>query len=365
MFFYLSLYPQAKWRLIWGVNAGKNFNGKPGRTKKEVRMKKLWWAGFFAVISVLFFVGMVSAATLTVNKPGAGGVPPDYATIQAAIAAANVLGGDTIIVYPGTYHPPAGGYVVGIPVIIKSQKGADYTKIICQNANDFGFIITANDVTISGFTIKMYGAVANTNISGILVGGTDYAHPVPAPLTGVVITKCVIEYFDIGILITKANGTNINNNTTRYNTSYGIFLYSRDFIPYNPGTPDYDILNTQISHNLIYENQTDGVGIMDADGYGASFDGTKITANTFYRNGSIDSSFPCNWNSQAIYIGNAGAVGTVAVTNNKFLKFTDITFWGWDYIENDAGAGLTLVPSGNKAFNKLMWKLTGTATTFD
>jgi parallel beta-helix repeat protein len=328
-------------------------------------MKKLWWAGFFVFMAVLLSVSMVSAATLTVNKPGAGGIPPDYATIQAAIAAANASGGDTIIVYPGDYNPPGGGYVVDRSVIIKGKNGAEKTRIICQNADDNGFIITANNVTISGFTIKMYGAVANGNICGILVGGSAYFTPVAAALTGVVITKCVIEYFDTGIWILKANGTNINNNTTRYNAGYGIFLYSRDFLPLNPGVPDYDIKNTQISHNQIYENQYYGVGIMDADGYGASFDGTKITANTFYRNGSLDYTFPCNWNSQAIYIGNAGAVGTVEVTNNKFLKFTDITYWSWDYIENDAGAGLTLVQSGNKAFNKLMWKLTGAATTFD
>lgn len=326
-------------------------------------MKRLCSAGFIALMAMLLSVSMAWAATLTVNKPGGGGVPPDYTTIEAAIAAAGATG-DTIMVYPGDYNLPVGnGYLVDKSVIIKSQKGANATKIIAT-ADGYGFRVIADNVTISGFTIKpAVGVVIGFFRPGILVGGTSFADPVATALTGVVITKCIVEYFSNGIMILKANGTNVNNNTTRYNTDYAIFLYSRDFAPPNPGFSDYDILNTEISHNQIYENQYYGIGLMDANGYGASFNGTVVTTNTFYRNGSQDYTAPANWNQMGIYIGINGAVGTITINNNKFLRLSDEVSFG--YFDNNAGAGVTLVQSGNKAFKKLKGTLTGGATTID
>jgi parallel beta-helix repeat protein len=321
-------------------------------------MKKLWWVSLVAILAVGLAASMVSAATLTVNKPGAGGVPPDYTNIEDAITAASALVIDTILVYPGTYHPPTGspgGYMVNKPVIIKSQQGADKTKIVTADNDDLGFIITANNVTISGFTIKPpYNTIVAVNTAGIVIGGTDLYTPVSTALTGVTVTKCVVEFFGLGcgIAVTKANGAHLTNNTLRHNY-YGVYLYSGN-------GNHYDILNTEISQNQIYENDNYGVRLLDGDNFGVSFEGTHISSNTFYRNGADDTNAPCNWNRQGIHLRQTH--GTIEIKNNKFLKLGDTATYG--YIYEDSGSPI-IVRSGNKAFNKMTGHLTGGATTID
>ena len=71
-----------------------------------------------------------------------------YLTIQAAIDAANP--GDVIVVHPGTYD---GGIEVDKSLTICSTDGASVT-IINARGNDYGFNVTADNVSISGFTVK-------------------------------------------------------------------------------------------------------------------------------------------------------------------------------------------------------------------
>lgn len=307
-------------------------------------------------LAVLGIINSGFAAVLTVQP---GGILPVYSTIEAALAAANPAGGDIIKVMPGTYNPPAGGYAVNIPVQIVSQQGPDKTIIKTTASSDYGFIINHSNITISGFNIKPpFNTMPDDLVCGILLGGDPDWTPAATPITGVKITKCIVELFSVGINIRNAHGTVITNNTVRYNTLHlgGFFWQGTGILLFINKV--FDITNTEISHNLIYDNQYYGVMLDDVSGGVVSFDGTKITSNTFYNNGSNDINLPSNWNSSAIRIDKAS--GTITITNNKFL-----TINGANYTSIDSAAGTVIVRSGNHSFSTLKGILTGGSVSID
>jgi hypothetical protein len=320
-------------------------------------MKKFWWISLIAVLTGLFWGNTGFAATLIVQL---GGIPPTFPSIEAAILAANPAGGDIIKVMPGTYTAPNfGGYKVNIPVQIVSQQGPDKTIIEPYATTEHGFTVSADNVTISGFTIhNHYGDVPAGGACGIIIGGTDFTVAPPVtPLDGVKVTNCVVEFFSFGIIIMNANGTQLTKNTVRKNTASGILIKTDNFA--GPPGADYNILNTVISQNTICENYNLGLWLLDPSLSGASFDGTQVLSNTFYNNGSSDTSAPSNKNSKAMQI--RGVTGTINIKSNKFLKLSDVVV---DPIDVVAGSPV-LVRSGNRAFNKLKGSVGGTSAGID
>jgi len=109
-------------------------------------------------------------------------VPDDYPTIQAAVNAASA--GDTIIVRNGTYNE---NVKVNKRLTIRCENGSDSTIVQAANSMDHVFEVTADHVSISGFT----------------VGGA-------------------LDRWNAGMYIT-ANYCNISNNNASNNT-FGILL---------------------------------------------------------------------------------------------------------------------------------------------
>jgi TolB protein len=123
-------------------------------------------------------------------------VPDDYSTIQRAVDAAK--SGETIIVRDGRY---TGNVVVNKPhLTIRSDNGAGATIVQAANSNDHVFEVTADYVTISGFTVK--GATENPN-AGICLHYADYCN---------------------------ISGNNVSNNY------YGIYIYMGYSAVTNEGT---------------------------------------------------------------------------------------------------------------------------------
>lgn len=88
----------------------------------------------------------------------------DFSTIQAAIDAANTTDGHTITVYPGTYNE---NVKVNKPLTIRSSSGNPADTIVnAPNPNDHVLEVTADYVSISGFTVK--GAIFYK--AGIYIG---------------------------------------------------------------------------------------------------------------------------------------------------------------------------------------------------
>lgn len=116
----------------------------------------LFLSFFFFFSTPVFAQEIIVGANLATYVPPTGSecdrnVPSQYASIQAAINAANP--GDTICVGPGAYHENV--------TINKSIQlsGSGYNKSII-NGQDPGYytvLISASDVTIEGFLIKGVG----------------------------------------------------------------------------------------------------------------------------------------------------------------------------------------------------------------
>jgi hypothetical protein len=136
-------------------------------TRKEETMKR--------IISILFALALVLAFSLVATVPVAAAtrnVPGTYATIQAAIDAANP--GDTIVVAAGTY---AGNInvnkssltIVGDPG--DSSPGPGVNAPIIDGggavADAFDLANGVSNVTISGFEIRNFAATDFTNGTGV------------------------------------------------------------------------------------------------------------------------------------------------------------------------------------------------------
>lgn len=122
--------------------------------------------------TILLLILLIGTFTLTLNFTLAASeamtisVPDDYETIQEAVNAAN--SGDTILVKAGTYNEE--WISVNKPVSLIG----DNKKSIIHYHSGSGFIITADNVHITGFTITnfepMQGyAVSLTNVTDCVV----------------------------------------------------------------------------------------------------------------------------------------------------------------------------------------------------
>ncbi len=194
-------------------------------------------------------------------------VPDDYATIQAAVNAANES--DTIIVRDGTYSE---NIDVNKQLTIKSENGADSTIVQAANPSDDVFNILSSSIEISGFTIKgatecpsdwagnrickagirfglsgLIGSPPNTNygkISNNVILG-NYFGILLAPSSYSVVTNNVVSGNTLGIYLSSSwynpSIDNILNNNTISNGSSGIYLYI-----YNAGYGGNILINNTI-----------------------------------------------------------------------------------------------------------------------
>ena len=150
-------------------------------------------------------------------------VPDDYPTIQAAINAA--VSGSTILVKKGTY---AENVVINKMLSLLGENCA--TTIIDGGGTEDSVRIGANNVTISGFTIKNSG-----------------------------------QGFYDGIALNHVINCNVHGNIIKDN-SFGILLSSSD--------------NNSIVENNITANRHHGTGLWDSSNYN-NVSRNNITSNNY------------------------------------------------------------------------------------
>jgi parallel beta-helix repeat protein len=180
-----------------------------------------------AVIVLLCSVGTASAKTWYVND----GDGADFGTIQDAVHVAR--SGDTIVVRDGTYTE---NIKVNKSLTTRSENGPDSTIVQAENTSHDVFEVTADYVTLSGFTVRdakwtwtTYSCVEKDNglkscigsnipwqelVSGIHLKSADYCI--------VSNNKCVNN--GRGIFIESSNNNSIYNNTCSHNEE-GVYLW--------------------------------------------------------------------------------------------------------------------------------------------
>jgi len=172
-------------------------------------------------------------------------VPTDYPTIQDAVNHANP--GDIIYVHNGTYYE---NILINKSVILIGEN-VDST-ILDGNGKGSVITITADNVTVTGFTIKNSGT--NIGDSGILVSTLSTRHVI----TG---NKIINNNNGIGLYISRKN--TISSNLI-LNNHEGIALYT---------SSENILINNTISENTV------GIGIY------FSYTNT-ISSNTISNNGN-------------------------------------------------------------------------------
>lgn len=210
--------------------------------------------GLFLILIIPIFATQFAAANA---QPKTVTVPDDYSTIQDAVDHANT--GDTVFVKAGNYtltgYPS--GLTINKPISLIGQIKKD--TILTQHlykGSDTVIHVSADDVTISGFTIR--GGMIDIEISGSNCKMTDN-NIASGYMNGLEIsgTNNIVSENDFtnnavfGIYVT-ASDSSISNNSLSGNGYAGIILDS--------------CKNVTISQNKIlgngnpeYENSTGGL----------------------------------------------------------------------------------------------------------
>jgi parallel beta-helix repeat protein len=228
-----------------------------------------------AVMATVFFLALFTlpcetgvaetpAATLYVGGDG----PGNYSSVQAAID--NASDGDTVYVYSGIYYE---NIVIDKMIHLK---GEDKENTILDGCViDNVIIITADNVTVTGFTLQRSGDVfpkAGINIS------SNYNN----------ICGNIVKDNFYGVTLFYSSNNNISDNDIMNNDHCGIYMSGSS--------------NNVIKGNNIKGHTYNGIGVYD------NSNGNNITKNTLMKNNY------CGVNIRGSYYNN---IVFNTVTNNK------------------------------------------------
>lgn len=152
-----------------------------------------------------------AASMVTVDISGEA----DYTSIQAAVD--NATEGDIILIYPGSYLENI-DVDKELTILSTTEDPAD-TIVEAKNTRGNVFYVTANNVTISGFTIK--GAIYDEygdDKAGIWLNDVTGCQIIGNNLTN-----------NIGIFLVNSNGNKILDNIVFKCSLYGIWLQESSY----------------------------------------------------------------------------------------------------------------------------------------
>jgi hypothetical protein len=265
----------------------------------------------FLILAMVLSMVLVFVPTQVSASPDVIHVPADYATIQAAINAANP--GDTIIVHAGRYTPD--GEAVRWIIIDKplTLQGENKETTIIDGEGKIGelVLINANNVTFTGFT------VTNAKDYGIFI------NELTTPITGIKVEDNIVHdiSWEYGAAIAGQRFSGeITDNEIYNGGSSGI----------NFAALDGDV-NVDITNNSIHDN-SEGIFFYGESGYfvNASITGNGIRSNQY---GTVLYSQIGN---VGIHYNNICSNSEYGVFNN-IEKIVDATYNWWG--ANDGPSG--------------------------
>jgi hypothetical protein len=190
----------------------------------------------------------------------------NFATIQAAVTAANP--GDTILADAGTYNEHV---TVNKSLILEGARhGVDArtrsgSESIVNGGGFSPFYVTANDVTIDGFTIQG----ADGSMGNVFPGG--FGVELAAGTAGAHVVNNVIQNNIVGMALTNASSTDqavIQHNLFRNNTDSGpaggTDIYADQFTAGVGGVRDVLIDGNTFTNTSFVENAW-ALGISNTD----------------------------------------------------------------------------------------------------
>lgn len=285
----------------------------------------------------------VATASSPINTPPAGAliVPDEYQTIQAAID--NASAGDTIFVKPGTYYGNISYYGITIdkPITLIGQNSQN---TIIEGTNyryaDSVIEITANNVTISGFTITS-DYVTSTMISigeyeqpqsdVKIIGNNIVGGPYGISMwegENYIISQNNITKSGTGISMSASNSV-ISDNTITGNSVYGLQVSNCQNVTIKENNiSDNGILNPTLTMNDVggfsfwLDTNTIylyGNNITDNMGFGVQF-GWICNDSAVYNNDIMGNGYGVEL-SNFVLQGSASSVGTGnEIYNNNFVE---------------------------------------------
>ncbi len=236
-------------------------------------------------------------------------------SIQRGVDAATA--GDTVNVEAGTYGAPAPGGDTALNidkgVIVQATDGAANTIIDGNSATDnyYVVIISASNVTLSGFTITNAAYDGTADASGVLIESPTTAHLLNTRVTGNIIHDIGMAgranaYATMGINVEEGNdGLEIDHNTI-YNidTTDGNFAIGI----LTAGDTGQEVDTANIHDNTIYDIANPNLAAaIDA---GSSSQNVTIQNNTIGLNGN--SPGPVGYGIRT----GSGASGTITISSN-------------------------------------------------
>ena len=208
-------------------------------------------AATFVFLLAVLLAGTFALAlkpAFATSEPNTITVPDDYPRIQDAVAAAN--SGDTIIVKAGTYNEMWVSVDKQLSLVGENQKSIVYFS------GAVGFIVTADNAHISGFTM-----ISNEALKGYAISMSS--------VTGCIIEDNSLEDNLVGISVTgSSSGNTISGNILNHNErSIELFNSPSNTISDNNIT---SALVSAISLDESSGNTVSGNSISDlTDGMGA------------------------------------------------------------------------------------------------
>ena len=216
------------------------------------------------------------APETTAGDDGVLNVPEDFATIQAAVDAAQP--GDLILIAPGTYHEAVnvvtdqltirgldrnevvldGEFDLDNGIRILGAKGVAVENMTATNYTSNGFFWTGVDgyrgSYLTAYRTGDYGVYAFDSINGQL----DHIYAAGSPDAGIYIGECYPCNAVVSDVVSEHNGlgysgTNSGGNLIIINS---VFRYNRAGVVPNSGSYElcYPERDTTIVGNLVYSN---------------------------------------------------------------------------------------------------------------